>query len=291
MDLYLGMKKSELLKHCLFIVIGSILCAVAINLFIIPSNLLSGGISGIALIIQYLSGMPVGITVLILNIPLFILSVLKINKKFTILTGLGLLSLSGGLILTTPLTKMLSPVAEASKLLYCIYGGTLNGLGLGIVFTNYGSTGGLDIISMYMKKKYDVNLGSVSFAINFIIVSIGAILFQFTVGLYTLVSMYITSIAMEKVIKGFNTQKMLLIITTKQDEVSSAIMDELHRGITVLYGEGAYSHEQKNVLYCIVSLSQLPKVKHIVKSIDDKAFLSIIDTSEVQGKGFSNPLS
>lgn len=291
MDLYLGMKKSELIKCCIMIVIGSVICSVAINLFIIPSNLLSGGVSGIALIIKYLSGISVGLTVFVLNIPLFILSVLKINKKFTILTFLGLVSLSLGLIFTTPLNNILAPVSESNKLLYCIYGGVLNGLGLGIVFTNYGSTGGLDIISMYMKKKYDINLGSMSFAVNFIIVSIGAILFQFTVGLYTLVSIYITSISMEKVIKGFNTQKMLLIITTKQTEVSTAVMDELHRGITVLYGEGAYSHEKKNVLYCIVSLSQLPKIKHIIRSIDENAFLSIIDTSEVQGKGFTNPIS
>lgn len=291
MDLYLGMKKKELVTHCIMIVIGGLLCSVAINLFIIPSNLLSGGVSGIALIIQYILKVPVGITVLVLNIPLFILSIIKINKKFTILTGLGLIALSGGLIITTPLNNILSPVSESSKLLYCIYGGVLNGLGLGIVFTNYGSTGGLDIISMYLKKKYDINLGSVSFAINFIIIAIGSILFELTVGLYTLVSIYATALAMEKVIKGFNTQKMLLIITKKQKDVSDAIMEELHRGITVLYGEGAYSHESRNVLYCIVSLPQLPKIKHIVKNADPNAFLSIIDTSEVQGKGFSNPVS
>ncbi|EQB88854.1 hypothetical protein M918_22995 [Clostridium sp. BL8] len=153
MDLYLGMKKGELTKCCIMIILGSIICSVAINLFIIPSNLLSGGVSGIALIIKYLSGISVGLTVFVLNIPLFILSVLKINKKFTILTFLGLVSLSLGLIFTTPLNSVLAPVAESNKLLYCIYGGVLNGLGLGIVFTNYGSTGGLDIISMYMKKK------------------------------------------------------------------------------------------------------------------------------------------
>jgi uncharacterized membrane-anchored protein YitT (DUF2179 family) len=291
MNFYFGMRKTELIKCFFMIIIGSFLCAISLNLFIIPSNLLSGGVSGIALIIQYLTEFPVGITVLILNIPLFILSILKINKKFTIFTGIGLISLSIGLIITTPLNNVLSPVAESSKLLYCIYGGVLNGLGLGIVFTNYGSTGGLDIISMYMKKKYDINLGSVSFTINFIIISIGSILFEFTIGLYTLVSIYVTSISMEKVIKGFNTQKMLLIITSKQKEVSSAVMDELNRGITVLYGEGAYSHEKKNVLYCVVSLPQLPKIKHIVRSIDENAFLSILDTSEVQGKGFKNPLA
>lgn len=291
MKLDLGISKSELIKFCIMIVLGSFICAVGINLFIIPSNLLSGGISGIALIFQYIAKIPMGYTILILNIPLFILSARKINKKFTILTAFGTLSLSLGLIISQPLNTVLSPVAESNLLLYCIYGGVLNGLGLGIVFTNHGSTGGLDIVGVYMKKKFGINLGSVSFGINLIIVSVGSLLFGFNVGLYTLISMYTTAFTMEKAIKGFNSQKMIFIITQKQKEVTKAIMEELGRGVTVLYGEGAYTHDKRNVLYCIVSLGQLPKTKHIIKSVDSSAFVSIIDTAEVQGKGFSNPLS
>ncbi|MFD3158123.1 YitT family protein [Haloimpatiens sp. FM7330] len=291
MSAYLQMSKSEIMKRCIMIILGSVITAIGINLFIIPCNLLSGGLSGFCLILQYLTGIPVGYSTLLLNIPLFLLSVLKIDKKFTTFTLVGTLAFSGALIGTQFLTKVLVPVVPANELLYCIYGGILNGIGLGIVFTNYGSTGGMDIISMYIKKKYNMDIGSSAFVINFIIVAIGSILFNFKVGLYTLIVMYLASFCMDKVIKGFNRQKMLLIITDKQQEVSHYVMNELKRGITVLYGEGAYTKDKRNVMYCIVSLGQLPKVKQIIKSIDNNAFISIVDTAEVQGKGFESPLA
>lgn len=284
-------KKAQLTKNIIFIIIGSALSAISINLFIIPANILSGGISGIALIIQYMTNFPIALSTLILNIPLFILSILKINKKFTILTGVGLLSMSIFLSITSPITTILSPIQLYDKLVFCIFGGILNGIGLGIVFSNYGSTGGIDILSMYLKKKYDFNISTISFLLNFLIISIGAVLFEFTIALYTLISIYCTTAFMEKVIKGFNTQKMVLIITKRETEISKAILNELNRGITMLYAEGAYSKSRVNMLYCIISLRQLPKMKEIIKSIDSSAFVSIIDTAEVQGNGFINPLT
>jgi len=289
MSNFIEMTKSEFIKKTIMIVLGSFICALGINLFIIPSHLLSGGLSGIALIFQYILKIPAGYTILALNIPLFVISFIRINKKFTLFTGIGTISLSVSLIVTEPLSKILSPVPNSNMLLYCIYGGVLSGLGLGLVFSNQGSTGGMDIVSMLAKQKYDMELGTITFIINFIIVSIGSLLFNFEIGLYTLIVMYSTSLVMDKVIKGFSKQKMLLIITNKQDEVSNAVMNNLRRGMTVLYGEGAYTHDRKNVMYCVISLRQLPKVKQLIKKIDEDAFISIIDTSEVQGKGFSSP--
>ncbi|KYH34411.1 hypothetical protein CLTEP_16440 [Clostridium tepidiprofundi DSM 19306] len=289
MSNFMEMTKSEFIKKTIMIVLGSFICALGINLFIIPSHLLSGGLSGIALIFQYILKIPAGYTILALNVPLFIISFIKINKKFTLFTGIGTIALSVSLIITDPLSKTLSPVPNSNMLLYCIYGGVLSGLGLGLVFTNQGSTGGMDIVSMLAKQKYDMELGTITFIINFIIVSIGSLLFNFEIGLYTLIVMYSTSLVMDKVIKGFSKQKMLLIITNKQDEVSNAVMNNLRRGMTVLYGEGAYTRDRKNVMYCVVSLRQLPKVKQLIKKIDEDAFISIIDTSEVQGKGFTSP--
>ena len=289
MSNFLEMTRSEFIKKTIMIIVGSLICALGINLFIIPSHLLSGGVSGIALIFQYILKIPAGYTILALNIPLFVLSFIKINKKFTLFTGIGTVALSVSLIATESLSKILTPVPNSNMLLYCIYGGVLSGLGLGLVFTNQGSTGGMDIVSMLAKQKYDIELGTITFIINFVIVSIGSILFNFEIGLYTLIVMYTTSLVMDKVIKGFSKQKMLLIITDKQEEVSSAVMNNLRRGMTVLYGEGAYTRDRKNVMYCVVSLRQLPKVKQLIKKIDENAFISIIDTSEVQGKGFASP--
>ena len=280
----------ELFQKIVLIVLGSLIIAVGVNLFVIPSKLLSGGISGIGLMLQYTLKIPLGVTILILNIPLLILSILKINKKFTMFTILGTISLSVGLIITAPLNNVLAPIEESYRLLYCIYGGVLSGIGSGIVFSNEGSNGGMDIVAMYAKKKYDIEIGIMSFTMNFLIVAVGSIIFDFKVGLYTLIAMYITSTVMEKIINGLSRRKMLLIVSEKEKEVSIAIMNNFNRGVTILYGEGAYTSNRKNVMYCVVSLTQLPQIKRVIKVIDNEAFISIIDIAEVQGNGFKSPL-
>jgi len=280
----------ELFKKIALIILGSLIISVAINLFIIPNKLLGGGLSGIGLILQYIFNFPMGVTILILNIPLLILSILKINKRFTVFTVLGTISLSIFLILTAHLNNVLFPVEESYRLLYCIYGGVLSGIGLGIVISNEGSTGGMDIVAIYIKKKYGIEVGIVSFTTNFLIVAVGSVLFGFKVGLYTLISMYIASTVMEKVINGLNRRKMLLIVSEKEKEVSDAIMNNCNRGVTILYGEGAYTSHKKNVMYCVVSLGQLPQIKRVIKTIDQEAFISIIDIAEVQGNGFKSPI-
>lgn len=291
MENYCGMKKSELIERIIMILFGGTITAIGINFFIVPCNLLSGGVSGIGLVIQYLTGISVGYTTLLINIPLFILSMLKINKRFTVLTLVGTMGLSVALVFTKGFSNILTPVSPENELLYCIYGGVLNGLGVGIVFSNYGSTGGTDIIGMYVKRKYNVEIGSITFILNCIIVSIGAILFGLKTGLYTLIVMYISSFTIDKVINGFSRRKTLFIITDKKDEVSKAIMYNLNRGVTIIDAKGAYTKNDKNILYCVVSLRQVPRVKEYIKNIDSNAFISIIDTSEVQGNGFTSPLS
>lgn len=277
-------KMKEYGKDIILILIGSFTLSIAINIFIVNANLLSGGVSGIALIIQYLFNIPAGYTMLLLNIPLLIMSWKKLDSKFTIYTVIGTLSLSAFLILTGSLKDILK---LNDVLLLCIYGGVLMGIGSGIVFSNHGSTGGLDIISVIVKKKYEnFNIGTISFSVNIVIVSIGAIFFGLSTALYTLVSMYIGSYVMDKVIKGFGRKKLILIITCKEEKVSNEIMNNLGRGVTFLYGEGAYTKVQKKILYCIVSLSQLPQLKQLVREIDEDAFISIMDASDVEGKGF-----
>ncbi|MCY6483420.1 YitT family protein [Clostridium aestuarii] len=286
----LEMTKTDFIKKIILIVLGSFIYAIGFNLFIIPSKLLSGGLSGVILIFHYLFNISVGLLFIVFNIPLFILSILKINKKFTILTGIGTAVLSIALIVTTPLTNVLAPVSEAHKLLYCLYGGALTGLGLGIVFSTEGSTGGLDIIIILVKKKYNMDIGMANFVVNLIVIAAGSILFGFKTALYTLIVMYACSLFMDKLMKGFSKQKMLLIVTEKEKEISYAVMNKIKRGLTILYGEGAYTKSKREIMYCVVSPRQLPEVKNLIKEIDRDAFISVIDTSEVQGKGFINLL-
>ncbi|WP_027623547.1 YitT family protein [Clostridium lundense] len=276
-------------KNIIFIILGTLISAIGVNVFLVNAKLLSGGVSGITLIIQYIFKIPAGYTLFAINIPLLYLSYKKMNKKFTLFTLVGTVSFSIMLIITTPLNNLIS---INDPLLLCLYGGLLVGIGIGMAFSNYGSTGGMDIVIALLKKKHEnLDIGNITFGVNCIIVIMGAFIFNIKSALYTLVSMYITSYMIDKVVKGFNREKMILIITDKEDEVSKKIMANLKRGVTFLQGEGAYTKKSRKVLYCVVSLSQLPQLKQMVREIDENAFISILDASEVEGKGFTKSIS
>ncbi|CDI49437.1 YitT family protein [Clostridium tetani] len=273
------------LKNIIFIILGSLISAIGINTFIVNASLLGGGVSGLALILEYTMNIPTGYSVFLINLPLLYLSYKKMDTRFTINTIIGSVSLSIMLIITRPLQQL---VVLDDILLLCIYGGILNGIGVGLSFSNQGSTGGLDIISSVIKKNHEnFDIGKISFGFNFLIVLAGAFIFDIKIALYTLVSMYLTATMIDKVVKGFDKkEKLIFIITEKEEEVSQWVMEALGRGVTFLNGEGAYTAKSKKVLYCVVSLSQLPQLKQMVKQIDNHAFISILDVSEVQGKGF-----
>jgi uncharacterized membrane-anchored protein YitT (DUF2179 family) len=271
-----------------FIILGSFMGSIGINMFLTHANLLSGGVAGISLIFQYRFNIPAGYIVFFLNVPLFILGAKKLNSRFMICSLIGMLTLSLSLILTRPISNL---VDINDKLLYCIYGGVINGIGYGLVFTHHGSTGGTDILSMIIRKHYNnFNIGKITFSINFIIVSFSVIIFGLPSALYTLIAMYIASYVTDQVIRGFNKSKCLMIVTEKEEETKNYIMKKLNRGVTFLYGEGAYTHKDRKVIMCIIGLAELPKLKRMIKCIDEHAFITIFDASEVQGKGFRSDL-
>ena len=265
-----------------FITFGSFISSIGINMFLTHAKLLSGGITGIALIFQYLFKIQAGYTILLLNIPLLILSWIKLKKRFTIYSIIGTLTLAISLIFTHPVANILN---INDNLLYCLYGGVISGIGYGLVFAHKGSNGGFDIISMLIRRKYtNFNIGKIAFIVNLIIVSISSLIFGLPTALYTLIAMFISSLVLDTVVKGLGQKKFILIITEKEGEIADAIMKHLNRGVTNIYGEGGYTKRQKKLLYCLIPLSQLPELKTIVKKIDDTAFLTIIDASEVEGK-------
>jgi uncharacterized membrane-anchored protein YitT (DUF2179 family) len=271
----------------LFIFSGCMIASLGVNLFLSHAKLLSGGATGVALILEYTVRIPAGIVILIINIPLIILSYKKLDKSFTIYTTIGMLCLSASLMITKPLTNLIN--LESDILIFCIYGGVLCGIGYGFVFLRSGSTGGIDVITMLIRKKYsNFNIGSLGFSINLIIVIIGAIIFGIPQALYTLISLSIQSIVLDKMLKGFSSKKLLLILTRKEKEIIEYVIKDLNRGITSLFAEGEYTHDKKKMLYCIVSSHQMIKLKTAVQNIDPGAFITIVDISEVRGKGFFN---
>lgn len=275
-------------KNVLFIILGTLISSAGINAFVVNAKLLSGGVSGVSLILQYVFKIPAGYSVFLINLPLLYLSYKKMDNRFTLYTIVGSISFSIMLIVTRPLQKV---VNINDPLLLALYGGILNGIGVGLSFSNHGSTGGLDIIASVIKKQHEnFDIGKIAFSFNFVIVAIGAVAFDLKSALYTLVSMYMTSCLIDKVVKGFNKDKLILIITEKEKEISNWIIKDLGRGVTFLYGEGVYTGKQRKVLYCVVPLSELPKLKHMAKEIDDNIFISILDVGEVEGKGYRKNL-
>lgn len=268
------------------VIVGCFIYSLGVNLFLTNAKLVSGGVTGIALILQYASNIPSGITVFILNIPLFLISYKFLSKRFTLYTAIGMVSISLSLIITKPLSSL---IQVNDILLYCIYGGVLCGIGMGLVFYRNGSTGGLDIITMVIRKKYsNFEIGKLNFSFNLIIVAIAAIIFGLPQALYTLISMFIQGTILDRVLNGFTSKKLLLILTEKENEIINYVMNDLHRGITSIMAEGEYTHSKKKMLYVAITSSQFISLKNKILRIDPKAFITIIDASEVKGKGFVN---
>ena len=277
--------KKKFTLDIIFIFIGCLIASLGVNLFLTHARLLSGGATGIALIIEYLTGFQSGYTVFLINIPLFFLSYKKLSKKFTLYSAIGMTSLSLSLIITKKLSSLF---VINDILLYCIYGGILCGVGYAIVFLRNGSTGGTDIITMLIRKKYsNFNIGSLGLCLNSIIVIIGAIFLGFPKALYTLISIFIQGIVLNKLIGGFSSKKLMLILTNKEDEVIEYILKDLNRGVTTLNATGVFSDSNKRMIYCIVNDRQMIYLKSKILKLDPTTFISILDVSEVRGNGFT----
>jgi len=271
------------IKNCVMVIIGCLVSAIGINMFVINAKLFSGGVSGVAILLQYMTHISAGYTVLILNIPLLVLSYRKLNLRFTLLSLVGTLSLSAFLIITKNLNSILT---VQDTIFYCIYGGALMGVGHGIAYASHGSEGGMDIVVMLFKKKYsNSDVGQLGLITNCVVLSIGALLNGMTIALYTLISMYISAYITDKIIHGLSKKKVLFVVTDKYVEVCKYIERQKYHGVALLDGQKTSGTERK-VLYCVIHISALPEFKYTVQRIDNDAMISVIDASEVDGRGF-----
>lgn len=279
-------KHSNFILDIILIFIGCIISSLGVNLFLTHAHLLSGGATGIALMIEYLTDIQSGITVFIINIPLFLLSYKKLSKSFTLYSAIGMISLSISLIITKHFSTL---IVINDLLLYCIYGGILCGVGYGIVFSRNGSTGGMDIITILIRRKYsNFNIGSLGLCLNSIILIIAAFLFGLPKALYTLISILIQGYFVNSVVRGFSTKKLMLILSEKEDEIINYVIKDLHRGITTIPAKGEFTNAEKRMLYCVVTSRQMIELKEQILAIDPKTFISVLDISEVKGRGFTN---
>lgn len=253
------------------------------NTFIIPNRIADGGVTGIAIILHYLYQWPVGWVVFILNVPLFVLGLKLVGRKFLILSfwGVGLLSLT--LQVTTHM-----PVLTKDTLLSAIFGGVLTGVGMGVIFRSRGSLGGTDILAVFLSRTTPLSVGQILLGMDALIFTATAILFRPEAAMYAAIYMFIATRVIDLVQEGMSHSKAVMVITREPGAVAGEIMAKLGRGVTLFQAEGAYSGEAKKVVYCVVGRTELTQVKEIVHKLDPEAFLTVSEVPEVVGEGFAS---
>ena len=265
------------------IIIGIFIMSIGINGFLRQAHLLSGGATGISTALNYLTGMNVGFLTFLVNIPIFIVGFIYLDKDFLVTSLINMVLFSLILGITQNIGNYL-PLDDI--LLQSIYGGTLCGVGTGLIFRTKSSMGGTDIIGAILKIKKNVEVKHTCFGINIVIVLVSGFLFGMNLALYTLISMFINAQAMNFIKDAMNEEKAIMVFSNNAKDIASDIMKELVRGVTFLEGEGAYTNERKKIIYCVVLSKEIPKVKEIAMRYDKMAFISVNDINEVKGRGF-----
>lgn len=281
-------KQLKMKNFCVDLVydlVGSILFAVGIVCFVNPANLAPGGMSGIAILLNYLWGLPIGLMSTLLNVPLLILSCLFLGRSLTIKTVKSLLISS---IMVDMVVTRLVPVYVGDQMIGAVFGGVLMGAGLAVIFLRGSTTGGTDIISFLVRKWYPhIPIGRLMMVVDCVILGISIVVFgNMEAGLYGLISLFCCTKVIDSIIYGLDKGSMVTVISAKNDEIAAQIMKELERGVTLLDGKGAYTGDKREVLICAVRKQQYGRLRAIVYENDPSAFMIVSETSEVLGEGF-----
>ncbi|ORT99302.1 hypothetical protein D081_2031 [Anaerovibrio sp. JC8] len=266
------------------ILLGCLVAALGFNLFLIPGHLLTGGISGVSLIVYYITALPVGIQNLVYNLPILFLAYRIFGKRYFMDTIIGTVAFS---IILDMTAFVIGWKVCANPILNAVFGGVLSGIGFGLVFRANANTGGLDVLGAIIKKYYSVDMGTAVAVLNFAIVMASAFMFELEEALLSIVGIYATAELTNRVAAGFNREKSIIIISPKAKEICGDIMSQVHRGVTYIDGRGGMSEARCDVLFTVVRLTQVAQVKEIVDQHDPLAFMIVSDTSEVSGRGFT----
>ena len=276
-------KLKQFILEILGTIAGAILMAIAISLLLLPNQLSTGGFSGIATILYYFLKVPMGITILVLNIPFFILAGYKLGKKFVLKTFIGTTTLS----IFIDIIDKIQPLTQ-DRFLACIYGGVIIGLGTALILESNSATGGSDLIGAIVKQ-YNPNIktGQIITIVDGIIVGLNVIFFkEIEVGLYSAIAIYLMGKIIDIFFEGIYFTKLLIIISNKSQEISDEIGEKIGRGTTGLYGKGMYKNENKTILMCAASRGDVIRVKQVAKKIDPESFIIVTNAREVMGLGF-----
>jgi len=273
----------QLTVNLLLILTGSILCAVAINGILIPQKFVTGGVTGLAIIVHRVyPQLHTGYAYILLNLPLFLIAWLQVGRRFFFFSLFGLFSLSGAILFVH------IPIPVQDKILGALLAGIFTGAGAGITLRSFGSQGGLDILSILLLRRFSISIGNTILCVNAFVLILVLLTYSLDAVLYTLIVFYVSSKVLNLVVTGLSQRKAVFIISSKPDLLASEILKDIKHGVTVLHGEGGYSGKPERVLYTVITFRYLGHLKQLVKNIDPDAFVVVNDTREVMNYRIGN---
>lgn len=278
-------KKSvlQVLWNLFLLSFGSTLCAVCINGILIPQHFFGAGFTGLALVMHYLApSLPVAMLYFILNIPVFCLGWIYVGRRFFFY------SIAGMFIFTCAMLFIHFDVPVHDKILSAILGGIITGVGAGVILKSLGSSGGLDILSVMLLKLFSIRIGTTILAFNSIVLAAGAILFSLEGALYTLIFIYVSSYMINLVVSGLSKRKAAFIISNQWRRISDEIIAKIGRTVTIIGGRGGYTGSERQLLYVVISFSELSRLKQLIRGVDPDVFMVVSDTLEVMGQRIGN---
>ncbi|RZT23422.1 YitT family protein [Fictibacillus sp. BK138] len=273
--------KGKLAFRTILITFGAILMAVGLEIFLVPNHVIDGGIAGISIMASHLSGLSLGIFLFALNLPFIFIGYKQIGKTFAISTLYGIIILSVATTLLHPV-----PPFTDDLLLATVFGGIFIGVGIGMVIRSGGSLDGTEILAILSNSKLPFSVGEIIMFFNIFILGAAGFVFTWDRAMYSLIAYFIAYKTIDLTITGLEESKSAWIISENHKDIGDAILHRLGRGVTYLKGEGAYTGDEKGVVFCVITRLEEAKLKDIVDEFDTSAFLAIADIAEVKGGRF-----
>lgn len=277
------MKVRKWIKELFYIIVGTILMAIGVSLFLLPNQLSSGGFTGIATITYYLFHWPMGMVIFLINIPLFLLAFIKLGKKYFLKGMIGTISLS----FFIDYFERFQAVTQ-DRFLACIYGGIIIGIGTALVLKEDGSTGGTDMLANLIRYYLpNFRTGNIIVILDIIIVSLNVVVFkEIEIALYSAIAIYLNGKMIDLIFEGVNFTKVMFIVSPKYKEIAKEVSVRVRRGSTAIYAKGMYTREKRMMLFCVGARGEVFRIKQIAREIDKNAFIVISNARETVGLGF-----
>jgi uncharacterized membrane-anchored protein YitT (DUF2179 family) len=271
-------KALKIIKKYSLLFIGAVIASVGLEIFLIPNQVIDGGVVGISIILGYLTNLPIGLFIFFLNVPFLTFGYKQIGKSFALATFFSITVLS-------IMVSLLHPIPGLTKdlLLATVFGGLILGIGVGMIIRYGGSLDGTEIVAIILDKRTGFSVGEIVLFFNFFILSSAGLVFGWDRAMYSLLAYFIAYKMIDITIAGLDEAKAALIVSDKSEEIAKVLLARLGRGVTVFEGKGAYTGESKMILYSIISRLEISKLKTVISEIDDKAFVVITDVHEAMG--------